>query len=205
VKIGKIINWNDDRGFGFIEIENTNERIFVHIKSFNDRYFRPQNNQVVRFDLYKDKDNRSYAKNVSRDTDRIKTSKRYKSKSKSKESNSNKSSFSYIKIMIILTFWISIIIFFSQNKIPLQMIIFPIIINYITYFVYQYDKFKAEQHKYRVSENTLHLLSIFGGWTGAMIAQYIFRHKTKKTSFISIFWLTVIINIFLIYKIIYKA
>jgi len=41
----------------------------------------------------------------------------------------------------------------------------------------------------------LHLLSLLGGWPGALIGQGLFRHKTSKQSFQFMFWLTVAINI----------
>jgi len=34
-----------------------------------------------------------------------------------------------------------------------------------------------------------------GGWTGALLAQQILRHKTRKQSFLDAFWLTVVLNI----------
>lgn len=38
---GKIISWNDDRGFGFIERNDGSDRVFAHISSFSDRNQRP--------------------------------------------------------------------------------------------------------------------------------------------------------------------
>ena len=47
----------------------------------------------------------------------------------------------------------------------------------------------------RTSESTLHSVDLLGGWPGALIAQQQFRHKTVKTSFQQIFWVTVLVNI----------
>ena len=42
---------------------------------------------------------------------------------------------------------------------------------------------------------TLHGLSLIGGWPGALIAQQVLRHKSRKEEFRFVFWLTVVINV----------
>lgn len=39
-----------------------------------------------------------------------------------------------------------------------------------------------------------HLLALIGGWPGALLAQRLYHHKTKKPSFRFVFWLTVLGN-----------
>jgi uncharacterized membrane protein YsdA (DUF1294 family) len=83
-------------------------------------------------------------------------------------------------------------------------VLFPIIIlivSLLTYLAYAKDKKAATKGQWRVSEKTLHLLSLFFGWPGAMIAQERLRHKTKKLSFRVIFWVTVLLNVAVIYSI----
>lgn len=59
---------------------------------------------------------------------------------------------------------------------------------------YAYDKFAAKSGRWRIPEKTLHLLSLAGGWPGALIAQEWIRHKSIKTSFQITFWITVLLN-----------
>jgi len=97
--------------------------------------------------------------------------------------------------------------FFINEQLPLFIIIAYVFMSIITYFVYSSDKSKAITEKYRVPENTLHILSLLGGWIGALIAQQRFRHKTKKTSFKIVFWITVLLNVSILmyqYGLIYK-
>jgi uncharacterized membrane protein YsdA (DUF1294 family) len=56
--------------------------------------------------------------------------------------------------------------------------------------LYGLDKKAALKHERRVPEQTLHLLALVGGWPGAWLAQKAFRHKTSKSSFQRVFWLT---------------
>jgi len=51
------------------------------------------------------------------------------------------------------------------------------------FVAYGVDKRRAVRGERRVSENTLHLLALIGGWPGALIASSCFRHKTQKLSF----------------------
>ncbi|MCG4455315.1 DUF1294 domain-containing protein [Pseudomonas sp. MMS21-TM103] len=40
----------------------------------------------------------------------------------------------------------------------------------------------------RIPENSLHLVELLGGWPGALLAQKIFRHKTRKASDQLLIW-----------------
>jgi len=61
--------------------------------------------------------------------------------------------------------------------------------------IYALDKSAAAQGRWRVSESALLLLGLAGGWPGAIIAQQLLRHKTKKRSFQEAFAGSVIVNI----------
>ena len=64
-----------------------------------------------------------------------------------------------------------------------------------TFVVYGIDKAAAQRSWRRVPEAHLHLLSLLGGWPGALIAQQLFRHKTRKQPFRTVFFLTVLANV----------
>jgi len=74
------------------------------------------------------------------------------------------------------------------------IVIFYFIISVVTYITYAIDKSAAEHNRWRIQESTLHILSLIGGWPGALIAQRMLRHKTQKTSFQIIYWATVGFN-----------
>ncbi len=63
-----------------------------------------------------------------------------------------------------------------------------------SFVVYAVDKSAARHGRWRASEMTLHLLAIIGGWPGALVAQQVFRHKSRKPSFQAAFLLTVVLN-----------
>ena len=88
---------------------------------------------------------------------------------------------------------------FGYKTLLLFLVFHVISINLTTFVAYFVDKRAAVRHAWRVPENTLHMLEFLGGWLGALIAQKIFHHKTKKKSFRNIFWLMVIFEFFAVW------
>ena len=68
-------------------------------------------------------------------------------------------------------------------------------LSVITFVVYAVDKSAARRKGPRTPERTLHLLALAGGWPGALLAQRWLRHKSAKTSFRRVFWVTVVVNV----------
>ena len=65
----------------------------------------------------------------------------------------------------------------------------------VAFAAYAFDKSAARRGAPRVSERTLLVLGLVGGWPGALVAQQAFRHKTRKRSFRRAFWTTVVLNV----------
>lgn len=57
------------------------------------------------------------------------------------------------------------------------------------------DKRRAVRDRPRISERTLHVFSLAGGWPGACIGNWLFRHKTQKASYQAVFWLIVVVHL----------
>ena len=210
---GKIIKWNDDKGFGFIfpTDNNSQKNIFVHIKSFSDKRIRPVEGQQVTYTVEKNDDGRESAIKVSRATDYIVRNKDSSTRNKNinskyKRINTNNTkldskstnSISPLYVIIILSFVAFLFHFYIEGKLPPLVIVIYIGMGIMTYHIYSEDKDMAINNERRTSEQRLLALSLFGGWIGALIAQQKFRHKTKKISFQMSFWTTVFFNILLL-------
>jgi len=79
-----------------------------------------------------------------------------------------------------------------------------LIMNLIAFTVFGVDKWKAVQHKRRISEFSLLILTFLGGTVGAILAMMIFRHKVSKKSFLWKFGIIILIQIFIILFIKFK-
>lgn len=80
------------------------------------------------------------------------------------------------------------------GKFPQSLLWLYLSVSLVTFCIYAFDKLAAQKRTYRVPEKTLHLLSLLGGWPGALLAQEFLRHKTSKQSFRLVYWTTVIVN-----------
>jgi uncharacterized membrane protein YsdA (DUF1294 family) len=104
-------------------------------------------------------------------------------------------------IVVISVFYLYLLISILNGRMPMHTISYYIIISLFTFYVYFKDKTCAKNGTWRISEKNLHVLSVLGGWTGALLAQKIIRHKSSKTSFQIVFVFTILLNLVLLYKI----
>ena len=63
------------------------------------------------------------------------------------------------------------------------LIIYLIVANVVTFFVYGVDKWKAKRSKWRIREAALLLLAALGGSIGAWLGMKVWRHKTMHKKF----------------------
>jgi len=68
------------------------------------------------------------------------------------------------------------------------------VMSLVCFIAYYIDKKRSEHDQWRIPEANLHFLELFGGWPGALTAQRIFRHKTVKKSYQTVFWLIVTLH-----------
>ncbi|WP_434563912.1 DUF1294 domain-containing protein [Pseudomonas sp. D2-30] len=68
------------------------------------------------------------------------------------------------------------------------------LVSVVAFLLYWSDKRKARSDAWRTPENVLHAVELAGGWPGALLAQQVFRHKTRKVSFQVVFWFVVLLH-----------
>ena len=177
---GKITTWNDDKGFGFITPLAGGKQVFIHIKAFSNRSRRPEINDVVTFALAKDKQGRPCAANATLAGDKLKPK-------IAKQRNTKAILFASLFLgavgVSVLTGHLPAFVGFAYAGLSL-----------ITFGAYALDKSAARSGAWRTAESTLQLLGLAGGWPGGLIAQETLRHKSKKGSFLTVFWATVVLN-----------
>jgi uncharacterized membrane protein YsdA (DUF1294 family) len=78
---------------------------------------------------------------------------------------------------------------FSKQALAAALLIHLLSVNFVTYWAYWHDKRAAILGNWRVPERTLRALQWMGGGPAAFVAQRRLRHKTRKRSFQSAFWL----------------
>lgn len=176
---GVIKKWNDEKGFGFVK-PNSGPEIFVHIKSFQNQSRRPVIGDFVTFEIKVDSEGRPQAQRAR---------------------------FKVAKIVLAIPSFLSMVYFLValgflsitgywaySGEIPILIFALYLFFSLLTFSLYAIDKYAAQHGHWRTKESTLHLYSIAGGWPGALVAQTILRHKSKKQSFRLVFWFSVLVN-----------
>jgi uncharacterized membrane protein YsdA (DUF1294 family)/cold shock CspA family protein len=181
---GSIAKWNDERGFGFISPSKGGSSVFVHISSFPRSGRRPSVNEAVSYTLAFDSHGRPQANAVRFIVD---------SHSASLIRQIPRSGIA-LPIAFAISFLVALAALTAVGRLEMSWLALYYGASLITYGVYARDKTAAQNAGRRTPESTLHLMSLVGGWPGALIAQVLLRHKTRKPSFLIGYWFTVIAN-----------
>ena len=76
----------------------------------------------------------------------------------------------------------------------IQLLTVLLAVNCAAFLAFWWDKQLAEVGARRISERTLLGLALIGGSLGAISAQQIFRHKTRKEPFRTLLYLIVLLQ-----------
>ena len=187
---GRIAKWNDERGFGFISPCEGDNSVFVHISSFPRSGRRPGVNEAVSYTLAFDSHGRPQANNV-----RFILAQRSASPMRQmRQMRQIPRAGVAVPIAFAMSFLVALAALAAVGRLEMSWLALYYGASIITYGAYARDKTAAQNERRRIPESKLHLMSLIGGWPGALIAQALFRHKTRKPSFLIRYWLTVIVN-----------
>jgi uncharacterized membrane protein YsdA (DUF1294 family)/cold shock CspA family protein len=188
---GTLTVWNDARGFGFLFPSTGGPTIWVHIKAFRQLEGRPQVGERFTFEVDQYLDGTQRAQNVTpiRAPKLLRNPKPWR-----KFWGIGWDSLSLLAIPAFAVLFAFVALFWEM---PLWVSFIYIGLSIVCYVAYSVDKTAAALQRWRISENALLGLGVIGGWPGAIIAQQVLRHKTKKRGFVTSFWRTVVLNVVL--------
>lgn len=95
---------------------------------------------------------------------------------------------------LMLTYAAAIAWAIAGQALPMSAAGVAALVNLVTFAAYALDKRAAIRGQRRISERSLHLWSLAGGWPAAWCAQRLMRHKTMKTPFQRAYGLTVLLH-----------
>ncbi len=178
---GRITDWRDEKGFGFIGPFGGGDRVFFHISSMTSRSRRPALDDRVVYTLEKDERGRPRA------TDVAFIVKRRAAAGLRKPGTTS--------IIVAAAFLVLVAVLVASARLPLAVGVLYVVMSIVAYAAYLFDKSAARAGRWRTRESTLHALDMFGGWPGGLVARHVHRHKSKKGSFRVAFWMTVFVNV----------
>lgn len=178
---GKIAKWKEEKGFGFIAAKNGGPDIFLHKNQLLRRSRSPQVGELVTFELVATLGGKTWAENALLPGQ--------------SDPRKHAAAADALLTAAAVLFLAAIAGLVVRGQLPLPVLGVYGCLSVLTFVVYRFDKSAAEFNDWRTPEKHLHLLSVLGGWPGALLAQRVLRHKSRKQSFQVLFWTTVTLNL----------
>ncbi|WAC75515.1 cold shock and DUF1294 domain-containing protein [Roseateles sp. SL47] len=224
---GKVIQWDDAKGYGFIAPSASGPKIFVHARAFGLRARRPFVGERVTYEVGLDGQGKSRAMNVrslepkpapagpapqrgpqhgpqgqARAQTQAGTARRPFPRGPGASAGTARpdtgaATASNIELWLIPLFASLVLLTHLAWPLPHALWGLYMAMSLATFIVYALDKRAARLGQWRVKEVTLHGLALLCGWPGALLAQHLLRHKSAKASFRRTFWLSTVLNILL--------
>ena len=194
---GQIKKWQEDKGFGFIETE-AGEQVFFHISEFKAQR-RPNIGEEVVFSVGHDHQGCMQAKQVQElgfvQQQMAQKNKQIRQRNHKISAQAEFEAGQKKRLFLGVAFYAVLILLAVMDKLSWIVVGWYAVLGLVTYLMYAKDKAAAQSGDWRTPESTLHLLSVLGGWVGAMVAQTYLRHKSQKPEFRMAYYLTVLINL----------
>lgn len=181
---GRLINWSDERGFGFLATDGGGQDVFVHASAFEKEGRHIEVGYEYEFEVQIGKDGRPKAKRVS---------------SIAQPQKPGPTLWAQVlqrgpRLLVIPAFLFIVLAIHSVKPVSPHWIVIYGVASIACFAGYAFDKRAANQKKWRVSETILLMIGLVGGWPGGIISQELYRHKTQKIAFRTLFWMSVAIN-----------
>jgi uncharacterized membrane protein YsdA (DUF1294 family)/cold shock CspA family protein len=181
---GKIVEWNDARGFGFIVPVDGGERVFLHISALPRGSRRPTLDEFINYT--QGTDDRGRARATQANYVVVRSGRRV-------DYPASRSG-QLVSLFVAVAFLTFVSVAIVIGTLPSFVGAIYILMSIAAYVTYALDKQAARTADWRIEEAMLLLLGLAGGWPGALVAQHYLRHKNRKASFQFKYWLTVAIN-----------
>ncbi|GAB6196797.1 DUF1294 domain-containing protein [Lysobacter xanthus] len=190
--VGRLHDWNDARGFGFVTPHGGGERAFVHVRAFGSGARRPAEGDLLSYVVTTDARGRRNAASV-RFAPTTSTPARDARPRRAGPFRATRFAVAFALALAGVAF---------AGLVPAWVPLLYAVASALTYFAYMADKSAAVHSRGRTPETTLHVMALLGGWPGAAFAQQHFQHKRSKDAFVDTFRATMAANVLLLVAVI---
>jgi uncharacterized membrane protein YsdA (DUF1294 family)/cold shock CspA family protein len=159
---GTVISWKTEQGYGFVKNPAGGPDLFLHINDIQGKLV-PSPGDRVRFKLRQDGQGKLsvYRAQVIR------------------FSALTTMDWSVTALVVVAPFVFSL---FTVSRSAIPLILYSSM-SVLCFFMIRDDKCRAEQGRWRIPDDSIHLAQLLWGWPGSLLAQKIYFHKARKKSF----------------------
>jgi uncharacterized membrane protein YsdA (DUF1294 family)/cold shock CspA family protein len=182
---GKLIDWYDERGYGFVIRHGETQRVYVHISEFVEGQRRPVGGDALIYDVIPGKGGSLAAINIVL-PETLRQEAVVQKTGRGRDARAYFVAAIASGLLVLLT---------VMGKLAFGVLVWYALASGIAFLTYAADKRAAVDRRRRIPEDQLHAIALLGGWPGALVAQRRFRHKSAKRSFLAMFWATVLVNV----------
>lgn len=176
---GQLVQWNDERGFGFIEGQD-GQRHFVHISAIGRIATRPRTGDSVTFVAGRGADGRPQAHSV-----RIVGANLAADRAIGRRGDGEHGRMVDWRYGLAAALLALICVGALLDRLPMAIVLAYLVMTAISFLAYRADKAFAETGHWRISEGTLLSVDLAFGVVGGLLGQAVFRHKTRKPAYLS--------------------
>jgi uncharacterized membrane protein YsdA (DUF1294 family)/cold shock CspA family protein len=170
VFMARVVQWDREKGYGFLQVGA--ERVFLHRRDVARANGGLRVGDKVNFILGEDAQGRVCAKEA--------------------ECLSRRAKGLLVGSLVPIALLVLPVTALISRGVDVRWAgVYVLMLSVVTYWAYARDKQRAREGLWRLSEQSLHLLELLGGWPGAFFAQRRLRHKCSKASYQLVFWLIV--------------
>ena len=180
---GALESWSVKKGYGFIVLPMGRKQVFAHIRAFEGLEHPPRVGEVFSFEPLVMEDGRMRGKDI-----------RLVKDAPTRVDRTRSAAGSIVGSLVFAIFVTGYAVLAAIWPVPLWPIAAYGIHSFLTFLLYAEDKSKARNGRWRVAESSLQIISLLGGWPGAILAQQVLQHKTRKRGFVAVFWAAAAVN-----------
>lgn len=192
---GELVDWRDERGFGFIQRPGGAGKIYVHMKSIGKSVDRPKPGDHMDYAIGTGKDGRPVAIDVKIIGAPPKPPPAPAPAPRGPAHTVLGISTRVVAAAVILVLLSANIIL---RHLPVWVAALYLIAGAGSFILYRGDKRAAETRAWRKPERRLQLLDLTFGIVGGLFAQHVFRHKTYKPGFVTVTALITALHVLLL-------
>lgn len=205
---GTLKTWDDEKGYGFISPDEGYGEVFLHISAVRGGR-RPSVGDPLLFIASMDRKGRQRAEHARPEGSSAFDERSIRRKLKSVDDPEPRprrqarperrpGSIAYLPMKIavfVLVCLLPVLGLVMMMRMGQFIPLFAYLaLSALAVFLFYDDKRRAYKKQRRTPEASLHLVELLGGWPGSLVAQQLFRHKTRKLSYQAMCWLVVLMH-----------